>query len=88
MNHYAIRRWVLVSLLGGMFVLGCVSGAASQRPAQAQGPRVGGALGSVQELGSSIVEMQQQVDGLQKNRAILKKGQAALGGGQGKRGWG
>jgi hypothetical protein len=32
--------------------------------------------------------MQQQVDGLQKNRAILKKGQAALGGGQGKRGWG
>jgi hypothetical protein len=35
MNHYAIRRWVLVSLLGGMFVLEFVSGSVSQRPAQA-----------------------------------------------------
>jgi hypothetical protein len=38
MNHYAIRLWVLVSLLGGMFVLRFVSGSVSQRPAQAQGP--------------------------------------------------
>jgi hypothetical protein len=82
MNHYAIRLWVLVSLLGGMFVLRFVSGSVSQRPAQAQGPGVGGALGSVQELRSSIAEMQQHVDGLQKNLAILKKVQAALGGGQ------
>jgi hypothetical protein len=43
---------------------------------------VGGALGSVKELGSSIVEMQQHVDGLQKNLATLKKVQAALGGGK------
>jgi hypothetical protein len=28
---------------------------------------MGGALGSAKELGSSIVEMQQHVDGLQKN---------------------
>jgi hypothetical protein len=38
MNQYAIRRWVFVSLLGGMFVLGFVSGSVSQRPAQAQVP--------------------------------------------------
>jgi len=82
MNYYSIRRWVFVSLLGGMFVLGFVSGTVSQRPAQAQVPGVGGALGSVQELGSSIVEMQQHVDGLQKNLATLKKVQAALGGGK------
>jgi len=82
MNHYAIRRWVFVSLLGGMFALGFVSGAVSQRPAQAQVPGVGGALGSAQELGSSIVEMQQHVDGLQKNLATLKKVQSALGGGK------
>ena len=41
MNQYAIRRWVFVSLLGGMFVLGFVSGSVSQRSAQAQVPGVG-----------------------------------------------
>ena len=76
-----LRRWVFVSLLGGMFVLGFVSGAVRQRSAQAQVPGVGGALGSVTELGSSIMEMQQHVDGLQKNLAILKKVQSVLGGG-------
>jgi hypothetical protein len=75
-------RWVFVSLLGGMFVLGFVSGSVSQRPAQAQVPGVGGALGSVKELGSSIVEMQQHVEGLQKNLATLKKVEVALGGGK------
>ena len=79
MNQYFIRRWVFVSLLGGMFVLGFVSGSVRQRPAQAQVPGLGGALGSVKELGSSIVEMQQHVDGLQKNLATLKKVEAALG---------
>src|SRR5215831_19646903 len=79
MSHYSIRRWVFVSLLGGIFALGFVSGAVSQRPAQAQIPGLGGALGSVQELGSSIVEIQQHVDGLQKNVATLKKVQGALG---------
>jgi hypothetical protein len=43
---------------------------------------MGGALGSAKELGSSIVEMQQHVDGLQKNLATLKKVEAALGGGK------
>src|SRR4029077_15300755 len=59
-----------------------VSGSVSQRSAQAQVPGMGGALGSVAELGSSIVEMQQHGDGLQKNLATLKKVQAALGGGK------
>jgi hypothetical protein len=79
--HY-LRRGVFISLLGGMFLLGFVSGSVSQRPAQAQIPNLGGALGSAQELGTSIVEMQQHVDGLQKNLATLKKVQAALGGGK------
>ena len=84
MDQYVVRRWVFISLLGGMFVLGFVSGSVRQRSAQAQVPvpGVGGALGSVTELGSSIVEMQQHVDGLQKNLATLKKVQAALGGGK------
>ena len=93
MRQQSIRRGVLVSLLGGMFVLGFVSGSVSQRSAQAQVPGVGkgvleqatgagGALGSVAELGSSIVEMQQHVNGLQKNLDTLKKVQSALGGGK------
>ena len=82
MHQYALRRWVLVSLLGGMFLLGFVSGSVRQRSAQAQVPGMGGALGSVTEFGSSIVEMQQHGDGLQKNLATLKKVQAALRGGQ------
>jgi len=93
MRQYNIRRGVLVSLLGGMFVLGFVSGSISQRSAQAQVPGAGksileqatgagGALGSVAELGSSIVEMQQHVNGLQKNLDTLKKVQSALGGGK------
>jgi len=82
MNQHYLRRGVFVSLLGGMFLLGFVSGSVSQRPAQAQMPNLGGALGSAQELGSSIVEMQQHVDGLQKNLATLKKVQSAIGGGK------
>jgi len=82
MNQHYIRRGVFISLLGGMFILGFVSGSVSQRSAQAQVPGMGGALDSVKELGSSVVEMQQHVDGLQKNIAILKKVQAALGGGK------
>ena len=84
MNAHHLRRGVVISLLGGMFLLGFVSGSMSQRSAQAQVqvPGMGGALGSVTELGSSITEIQQHVDGLQKNLATLKKVQAALGGGK------
>jgi hypothetical protein len=75
-----------------MFVLGFVSGSVSQPvgAGASQGPKgileqatgAGGALGSVGELGSSIVEMQQHVDGLQKNLATLKKVQATISGGK------
>ena len=79
-NLYSLQRWVFIGLLGAIFVLGFVCGSLSQRPAQAQVPGLGGALGTVKELGTSIVEMQQHVDGLQKNLATLKKVEAALGG--------
>ena len=82
MHQYALRRWVFVNLLGGMFLLGFVSGSVRQRSVQAQVPGMGGALGSVTEFGASLMEMQQHVDGLPKNLATLKKVQAALGGGK------
>jgi hypothetical protein len=87
------RRSVLVGLLVGMFALGFLCGSVSQRTADAQlqdigksalekAKESGGALGSVSELGSSIVEMQQHVDGLQKNLDTLKKVQSSLTGGK------
>ena len=41
MHQHYLRRGVFVSLLGGMFVLGFLSGSVSQRSAQAQVPGVG-----------------------------------------------
>jgi hypothetical protein len=39
-----------------------------------------GSVGSIGQLGSSIVEMEQHVSGLQKNLDVLKKVQSALTG--------
>jgi hypothetical protein len=93
MTQRRLGRSVLVSMLVGMFVVGFLCGSVSQRNANAQlqdigkgalgkAKESGGALGSVTELGSSIVEMQQHVDGLQKNLDTLKKVQSSLTGGK------
>ena len=83
MQSSVLRRSLLVGMCLGLFVVGFVCGSVSQRRADAQLPGIGkGALGSVTELGSSIVEMQQHVNGLQKNLDTLKKIQGALGGGR------
>ena len=83
MTQRVLRRSLLVGMCLGLFVVGFVCGSVSQRNADAQLPGIGqGALGSVTELGSSIVEMQQHVNGLQKNLDTLKKIQGALGGGK------
>jgi hypothetical protein len=83
MKSRVLRRSLLIGTCLGLFVVGFLSGSVSQRGADAQLPGVGkGALGAVTELGSSIVEMQQHVNGLQKNLDTLKKIQGALGGGK------
>ena len=83
MQSSVLRRSLLVGMCLGLFVVGFLCGSVSQRSADAQLPGVGqGALGSVTELGSSIVEMQQHVNGLQKNLDTLKKIQGVLGGGK------
>jgi hypothetical protein len=80
-----------VGLVGTIFAAGFLCGSASQRRADAQlgdlGKEAmekaggsGGALGSAVTLGKAIVEMQQHVDGLQKNIDVLKKVKASLGG--------
>lgn len=83
MTQRVLRQSLLVGMCLGLFVVGFVCGSVSQRSANAQLPGIGqGALGSVTELGSSVVEMQQHVNGLQKNLDTLKKIQGALGGGK------
>jgi hypothetical protein len=83
MTRTVLRRGLLVGMVLGVFVVGFLCGSVSQRQAGAQLPGVGqGTLGSVTELGSSIVEMQEHVTGLQKNLDTLKKIQGALGGGK------
>jgi hypothetical protein len=82
-----ISRGLMTALLVGVFALGYLFGSVNQRQADAQigglleqAGKGGGALGSVTQLGSSIVEMQDHVNGLQKNLETLRKVQSALGG--------
>jgi hypothetical protein len=84
-------RSIQVGLLAAMFAAGFFFGSVTQQRADAQlgelGKQVmkeagesGGVLGSAVQLGNAIVDMQQHVDGLQKNIEVLKKVKTALGG--------
>lgn len=83
----AIRRTSLrAGALAGVFALGYLAGSVSTTPAEAQlgdmikGAAKSGKLGPVGDLGSSIVDMQEHVDGLQKNLETLRTVKSALGG--------
>lgn len=93
MTQRVLRQGILVSMFLGMFLAGFLCGSLRQQSANAQLQDVGkgllekaqgsgGVLGSVADLGSSIVEMQEHVNGLQKNLDTLKKVQSSLGGGK------
>ena len=90
-----VKRGILVGLLATMFVAGFLCGSLNQRQANAQldelkdlagkaalqqAGAMGGAVGSLVELGTAIVDMQKHVDGLQNNIDTLKKVKSALGG--------
>ncbi len=83
-----MARVTMVGLLIAVFALGYVCGTISLRPAGAQLPQLpggiggqgGGMLQTATQLGSSITEMEQHVNGLQKNLDTLKKIQSVLGG--------
>jgi hypothetical protein len=79
-----VLRAVRTGILVVVFAVGYLCGTVNQRPADAQLggllERGSGVLGTAKELGSSIVEMQDHVNGLQKNLETLKKVQSALTG--------
>ena len=84
----AMTRLAMTGMLFGAFSLGYLYGSVTQQRADAQGiggilqqaEKAGGPIGSVAQMGSSLVEMQDHVNGLQKNIDTLKKVQSALGG--------
>ena len=91
MARGAFKRSLQVGLLAGVFAAGFLCGSVTQRPADAQlgdlgkqalekAGESGGMAGSVVQRGTAIVDMQQNVDGLQKNIDVLKKVKAGLGG--------
>ncbi|HEY6364271.1 MAG TPA: hypothetical protein VI585_05705 [Candidatus Binatia bacterium] len=91
MTKRIFARALMVGMILGVFALGFLLGTVNQRYADAQkipgvgdvlekAGKSGGALGSVAQLGSSISEMQNHVNGLQKNLETLKTVQSALGG--------
>jgi hypothetical protein len=91
MTKERFTRSVQIVLVLVVFGIGFLCGSITQKNAQAQLKELGqagvqqmgqsgGKAGSVLELGKSIVEMQQHVDGLQKNLNTLKGIKSALGG--------
>jgi hypothetical protein len=87
MGQRRFTRGLLTAAIVGVFGLGYVCGSMTQRQAEAQiggllekAGKAGGPMGSVAEFGSSIVEMQDHINGLQKNLDTFKKVQASLTG--------
>jgi hypothetical protein len=86
-----VVRGMQLGVVAAAFATGFLVGSVNRQPAAAQlgdlgkaamekAGESGGAVGSVVKLGESIVEMQQHVDGLQKNIEVLKKVKSSLGG--------
>jgi len=91
MKQASGTRGMRLGILVVTFAAGFVVGSINRHPADAQLGDLGkaamekaagssGAVGSAVQLGSAIVEMQQNVDGLQKNLDVLKKIKSSLGG--------
>jgi hypothetical protein len=86
-----VKRIAQVAVLGAVFGSGFVVGSVTQRDANADMKGLGGAamdaageqgggLGAAAKLGTTVGDMQTQVEGLQKNLAVLKNIQSMLGG--------
>ena len=75
-----LSRGLMTAVIVGVFGLGYICGSTTQRQAEAQiggildkASKAGGPVGSVAQFGSSLVEMQDHISGLQKNLDTFKK---------------
>lgn len=87
MTKKKLSRGLMTAVIVGFFGLGYVCGSMTQRQAEAQiggllekAGKAGGPVGSVAQFGSSIVEMQDHITGLQKNLDTFKNVQSSLTG--------
>jgi hypothetical protein len=88
--RFSTRRFVRLVLVALIFAGGWVGGSITSRNATAQMPGMGdamkaaggqgGALGSAAKLGTTITDMQSNVENLQKGLDTLKTIQKAIGG--------
>ena len=82
-----LSRGLMTAIIVAVFGLGYICGLMTQRQAEAQiggildqASKAGGPVGSVAQFGSSLVEMQDHITGLQKNLDTFKKVQSSLTG--------
>jgi len=87
MTKKNFSKGLMCAVILTVFGLGYVCGSMTQRQAEAQiggllekAGKAGGPMGSVAQFGSSIVEMQDHITGLQKNLDTFKSVQASLTG--------
>ena len=89
MERKMIIRGAFIGLILVTFAIGFFCGSLMQRDANAQWKEIGksalgqatgsgGLVGSIADLGTAIVEMEDHISGLQKNVDTLKKVQSAL----------
>ena len=86
MTKKKLSRGLMTAVIVGVFGLGYVCGSMTLGLSEAQfcgllekAGKAGGPVGSVAQFGSSLVEMQDHITGLQKNLDTFKQVQAALG---------
>jgi hypothetical protein len=78
-----VSRSLRPLIIAAVFGLGYVCGTLNQQPAEAQLGGLldkGGVFGQAKEMGTAVIEMQDHVNGLQKNLDTFKKVQSALTG--------
>jgi hypothetical protein len=91
MKRMIFGKGVRIGILIAIFALGWFCGAANQDKAEAQLKDIGkavmeqaggqeGTLGAVAKLGTSISDIQEHLDALQKNVDTLKSVKSMLGG--------
>ncbi len=87
MTKAKLSRAITIAAVVGVFGLGYICGSMTQRQAEAQigglldkAGKAGGPVGSVAQFGTSLVEMQDHISGLQKNLDTFKQVQATLTG--------
>ena len=86
-----MARGLRIGMLAGVFAAGFLCGSLSQRRAEAQlgelggkamekAGEQGGVVGAAAKMGTTIIDMQKHVEGLEKNLETFKQVKAALGG--------